>query len=53
MCIMRIRRISFKFEYIDEIGFIFETNLGHEPEDKVGSFDEKKIGGKNSPATVV
>jgi hypothetical protein len=35
------RGMSFEFEYIGEIDFIFKKNLGYESEDQVGSLDEK------------
>ncbi len=33
--------MTFKFEYLSKFKFIFETNLGSESGDKVGSTDEK------------
>ncbi len=36
-----------EFEYLGEVDFIFETNLGYELRDQVGAFDEKKTEVKN------
>ncbi len=34
--------MCFEFGYLGEIDFIFETNLGFESGDQMGSCDEKK-----------
>jgi hypothetical protein len=46
------RGVKLQIQKLHEFESKFEKNLGYEPGSKVGTFDEKKIGGGQSHATV-